>query len=156
MKKFVVFTICYLLTYSGLATKLYLDRSEIDIILTDPVEISASIESAEEVSKLKKGFDVSSYRITYIFDSGGNDYRGVYELSKSSYEKYLGKTSIDVTYNSANPNLNIPKSSISSYSVNGTFKEKLFKLLIFSIVVALIPYTLMSYIFGWNTKKETK
>jgi plastocyanin domain-containing protein len=148
-KKLITFFILYILTYAGLATKVYFDQGDIDKIMSEPVTVSANITKVETSFRSKKGVKIEEFDINYTFETEGKEYSSLYSFQSKAFEQYKGKKSIEVVYKKTNPTLNKPKSTIEGYASNGTFFEKLLKLLIFALVVALIPYGLIGYMLGW-------
>ena len=153
IKKLVVFFIIYFLTYAGLAFKVYSDQTVMDKIMSNPVETVAKIDEVKESIKLKKGIKIKKYTIVYTFSETGKEYAGTYEMSADYYRNFKGKSELDVLFNKLNPKLNMPKSSIAARTSNGSFTDKLIKLLFFAFGVALIPYAVIAVLFGWMKLK---
>jgi hypothetical protein len=154
MKKLVTFAVIYFATYAGLAFKAYTDQGDIDKILADPVYVEAEIIERRTNSRLKKGIEIKEIDITYKFSADGKEITGLYSLPESSFASIVGdKPEIAVVFKSGDPSISMPKSKVEGYTSNGTFTQKLFKLLIFALIVALIPYCIIAMALGWMKAK---
>lgn len=147
--KVMVFLACYLITYAGLALKIYFDQSDVDRIKSDPAKVAAKISDVNVSSRIKKGVEIMHYTLLYTFNEGGNDYQGSADMSDDYYKQYDGKSEIEVIYNKSDPAQNMPASVMSSRESNGSFSDKLQKLLIFALIVALIPFSIIGFFLGW-------
>lgn len=150
MKKLVVFLVIYVITYCALAFKVYTDQGVIDKIMADPVYVTANVDDVTFTTKTKRGIEIKEFDIQYSFQSGGESISGIYNVPESNYN---AKDFIEVVHKRYEPELNMAKLSIEGYASSGTFSEKLVKLLVFALVVALIPYALVALSLGWMKVK---
>lgn len=138
-----------MVAYGVLTFKIYFDESEYIALMKDPVETLAVIDEVQESSKYKKGFEIKQFAILYSFSNEDKKYTGRYDVSADYYEPFKNKSSLDIVFNRTDPMLNKSKRSVQLREANGTFSEKLLKLIIFAFVVSLIPYALIGLPLGW-------